>query len=541
MTFGKPRSPETKQPFHPERELSNLREEKPVTPEGRRERQEALKEYVERLVEQRRFIGGLIRELRDRALSSIETAGGGTLKDAYETADRLFLGITPKPGERVQGTAPNSLPPGPDGQPRHIEEFIRPKEGATFDGVELEKNLDSRTFLNLDSESWLRARNVLRRAVEIRESIVELRKEAPDATGLFRLLFGREPKGEISVMEGAFSLHFRCRDLEDYSLIYSGCFAEEGRRDPTKEEKKDADKSGGVAISKSRAEILFSEPDRDLYLPDGSVDGEALESRRASLKRLAGVVTAENATRKATDQRAWEVFRHEETHVFNRLVSTERPWPGKARGLTSYGPARRAADRFVLLRERKDGTPEEQERYAASLQAVIAGIKRQTEERIEERGRDEILAYYSTDGLEKAVGKLRESLFEKIMRKLGRGTKPYLKRRQSEHGLYDYHDAEESEYTREQLVNDIWPIINHHEIPLSGEDDEKKNQEKLVDLVDDAIDGHRERYLRMLDRAHEAIALLEKNGFSQQDVRDVLAVEPLRNWYSMAKRLTKKT
>lgn len=91
-------------------------------------------------------------------------------------------------------------------------------------------------------------KDTVKRAVQQSKNIHALRQKYPSDQKLFAWCFGREPRGEVQVVQGPITLYFRCADVEDYAYVHAGFDRNET---VTPEQLRRAMLSGGIAISTS--------------------------------------------------------------------------------------------------------------------------------------------------------------------------------------------------------------------------------------------------------------------------------------------------
>ncbi|MBI4114532.1 MAG: hypothetical protein HY445_01665 [Candidatus Niyogibacteria bacterium] len=80
------------------------------------------------------------------------------------------------------------------------------------------------------------------------QQVKDVRKKFPNDSDLFQAMFKVQPKGNIEVIEGPLTLYFRCHDLEDYTIIYSGVWRRS--RGITDLDIQEANSTGGVSIGR---------------------------------------------------------------------------------------------------------------------------------------------------------------------------------------------------------------------------------------------------------------------------------------------------
>lgn len=184
--------------------------------------------------------------------------------------------------------------------------------------------------------------------------VSKMKHDFPKDRDLFRVMFGRDPKGKLKVVEGPMTLYFQCANLEDYAMIVNQTFLE--GREPTPAELVATNASGGGSIGSSL------------------------------ITGLEGTIIAQNATRKDANKFSETVLQHEEQHQIKRLFGDKTAGPA-----TSFKEVLSAAD-----------GPEKEQVLHRFLES-----KRQERD---ENFKDEILAYFKQDEpLEQILGRLTQS------------------------------------------------------------------------------------------------------------------------------------
>jgi hypothetical protein len=395
----------------------------------------------------------------------------------------------------------------------------------------------------------------------------------------------------VTVVEGPISLYFRCQDEDDYALIHSQEFAQ-GKLSVSSDRLREAMKSGGVSISASRADSPTLEKDEDLLDETGKLDETRLAERRQLLTRLGGAIIAENNTVPRSLTHRWNIYRHEEQHAMKRIMGEfELQKTGRAAAqdvleLMDIAQEESAQSEEILARIhgaddiRKSGRDPEAE--IKGLHDRLAELEKQgkaadsrmkerltrfVEDSIESRAKDEILAYYLEGRLAEAV-----EIYEMELTDAGPidPTKPvaidlvppYLKRSKSKGGLYDYHAESgatqhilydvmsEVESVNAEMSGDQAAAEAPEEAPVPEEKTEGQaeaeidSREALASdmrgVVERALDGHRQKYGQVLDKALGAIETMERAGFGKQEIIDTLAIEPLSRWPRLAARLAEQ-
>lgn len=547
--------PKEERKFNPVAEIQNLRDMRKESPEKRREARE---ELVENIIEQRIKIGWMVRELEHAVLTGIHNADGQDLEAARQEADKLLR----PPSDMTRRAAEGLFREGLEARNLNLEDLVSAGPHERLDEKMLTDIVErGATEARLPHQAKFGFEMAVKKLAETRRAIGFLRTESGDDPTLFRVLFGRTPHGEISFIHGPHSLHVRCFDLDDYSLIYSGIYADTGARvnaEATPEQRKAAAKTGGVALWETRSDREFLERE-PVALTDDGPDPARLKLFSDAMESLRGALTAENATHDASDTEAWRVFRHEERHVRNRLIG--EPWAGENLGrlrdlaLKIHATEADIDRQLLVLRDLRDDDQTLtagdarghilNERLDSLVRAAESVIARHAEQTVEDMAKDEILAYYADNELEDAVGRIRNG-----GRARPRKERPYMRRSRSEGGLYDFHGGNLAKEAERAATATVTKTAYEEDLTLSGMGETDldtsglaKRSRGLLEanvgkLVRQAIAEHKKNYDGLLDRSVEAIALLERRGYSSQEVSDILTVEPLRNWLAMAERIT---
>ena len=191
------------------------------------------------------------------------------------------------------------------------------------------------------------------------KAIRKYRELYPDDGDLFNAFFGRLPKGELEVIEGPLTLHFRCYNVDDYVLAGRG--EDEDKIKP--EDRAWLEKTAALAINKTRLEDLES----------GTVTIENVTWNMHVSKPKGREETPEEIEKRA--QEYGERSRlHEEQHQFNRLFK-----PADAR--------KTSTELIDDFNNRNDHSPE-------STHHLVRNLVKLERVFIEEKLWDEILALY---------------------------------------------------------------------------------------------------------------------------------------------------
>ncbi len=545
-------------PLDPERLVQDLRDRRSLPAPERREARESA---IEEIVEQRIKIGWLIRDLEHAVLTGVTNRVGQNLEEARTEADNLLrppAGLTRRATERrfEEELEERNLT---------LDELVSAAKDQRLDERKLKELVQSAAReARLPEHARSQAEAAVTKVVEARRAINYLREEAGDDQRLFRVLFGREPNGKISFIEGPFSLHVRCYDLTDYAWIHSGMYADPNApigAEPRPEQLAAADTTGGVALFETRNKEAFLETEPLALADDGQLEPTKSRLLSGALKALEGALTAENASREEqSDTESWRVFRHEERHVRNRLMG--QPWAyGDTVRLRELAVKLSAAEgdmerHLLRLRELAADDPgraaaqslsqELNQRLDTLIRAAESVIARYAEHTIEDQAKDEILAYYIDGQLEEAVGTAKKNG--------GLGRKPptevpFLRRSRNQGGLYDFHHCTPQNWTVRHIVERLSKTAAEEGLTLGGVSEDRRAElgqptgrelleSDIRQLVINAIVDHKDNYFRLLDRSVEAVALLERRGYTPREVSDILNAEPLRNWLAMAERIT---
>ncbi len=130
--------------------------------------------------------------------------------------------------------------------------------------------------------------SVLLRYLDKHRAVKSFREKYQDNSQLFKALFGKLPKGEIEVITGPITLHFRIFDNDDYVYIHSGSY--ETGKVISDEDVLEANKSGGIHLHNS-------------LIPE-----------------LKGLITIDNAKYEEYTNWSRSVFIHEEQHAIFQLI-----------------------------------------------------------------------------------------------------------------------------------------------------------------------------------------------------------------------------
>jgi hypothetical protein len=561
---------------------------------------ENLEHYKQEALEQRRAMTELIDSMREVVLSGIETESGLTMDKMIALADRA---ADPEDGPGAVKAASDIRSLRRPLKWRQmlrkewwtrgipVEEVMTPKKAELDDEAVMEAVERCGAKARLTPEQKESVDRMAETIIDRRKAIQDARQQAPTPESLYRLCFGREPIGKVTVIEGPITLYFRCQDADDYALIHSQKFAF-GELSVTNEERADAMKSGGVSISASRAESPNMDKDADLLDEVGRVDETRLAERRRLLTRLGGAIIAENNTIPRSFMHRWGIYRHEEQHAIKKimgefelqktgrtaakdvldLMEISKEESAKAEEILDLVRSADAArdkgrDPESEIKKLHDRLAELEKTGKAATKQMQEWLTRFTEDTIEARAKDEILAYYLDGRLADAV-----EVYE--MRLTNPGpvdhtqpvdidlVRPYLKESKTDGGLYDYHaDPRTAQNILYEVMSEAENIVAESsraedieaalgkfpavEEKTEGQAEaEIESREALANdmkgVVEKALTDHRQRYDKVLDQAYGAIGTLEQAGFGKQEIIDTLAIEPLRRWPRLAARLAKQ-
>ena len=230
------------------------------------------------------------------------------------------------------------------------EQLLKQKKEIAEIQIDLEKEIRSNSdvsFEELMSSLYLKASgakltdnqlDVFRDGINMytkkHQEVEFYRQKYPEDDKLFNACFGHLPKGEIEIIKGPMTLYFRCHNIEDYALIYSGKFDSEKRLD--KHDVSSADMSDGLKTSKS------------------------------NIPELRGTIIVEKSLGRPIND---ETYIHEEQHVIHQLFDDER------------------VRQDIFMSSMEKSSTKEQEK-------VLANSLRCKREDFESRAKNEILAYF---------------------------------------------------------------------------------------------------------------------------------------------------
>ncbi|PIT88300.1 MAG: hypothetical protein COU29_00715 [Candidatus Magasanikbacteria bacterium CG10_big_fil_rev_8_21_14_0_10_36_32] len=176
-------------------------------------------------------------------------------------------------------------------------ELVRQNSDATFEELN-DKALEIGYNFGFTENQQRIIQFILEQYMEKHQQIRELRKSYPDDKELFKAIFGREPKGDLEVIESPIILYFRLHNEVDYTVIRSGAYKD--NRGITDEDIKSAIKSRGVNIQQINI----------------NYNGEQMV--------LKNIICAEQARGIEFNFDRQATFRHEEQHAIeNLLVDTK--------------------------------------------------------------------------------------------------------------------------------------------------------------------------------------------------------------------------
>lgn len=290
---------------------------------------------------------------------------------------------------------------------------------------------------------------------------VELyREQYKDDKQLFEACFGHSPKGKIEIIKGPMTLYFRCHNEEDYALIYSQKFGLDEKIEEHDIQK--ANMSGGFHISS------------------------------ANIPKLKGIITAENSKGHLFDERAREVFIHEEQHAIKELFEE-----GKFRG------------NYFSLFAIEDFSKEES-------QKALEDYLRDRKDTFGERAKDEILAYLKGERMSP------NEILNTLLRKKEKG------------GLYDYYKEWYEKYGEEEK-NKIIERLKERKTLTRIKKILGQGPDKFIDKTMNKILVR--EYHQDISRAMIVIRRLQGRGFSNEKIIKLLITEPLGDWLKVVRRL----
>ncbi len=335
-------------------------------------------------------------------------------------------------------------------QARMIEEIHANPEITTAELMFIIKYVGDTYGLNPDQLAI--AERLVNEYEKKHQNVKEFRREHPDDIELFTKLFGRSPKGHVEVIEGPMTLFIRCQNMDDYTYIHSDKFST--NEDITKEDRIAASLTGGVSLSKSLVPGL-----EGTIIAEAPVESGFFMTREKLLpKRLSD-----------------KIYKHEEQHaikiVFGDMVAKSE----------------------VEFRFENSKSDEEKE---LALEGFLKRVQRY---KIEERHRDEILAYFKVD----------DRNAEQIYSVLGRS--------RSDGGIYDYMAAVKHHYIKE----------------FSGFPESQRELANRV--IERFFDETKHR--KLLKDSIYSFERLTVSGYTIDDAIAVLIHEPLHRWKKVVTRL----
>lgn len=276
--------------------------------------------------------------------------------------------------------------------------------------------------------------------------IRETRNKYPDDAELYRAVFNRRPKGEVKVIEGPMALYFRCFYPDDYIWIRRGQFHSLFLRRISEREKE-------------KAKL--------------SIGWRAVES---GISGLEGMLLAENSSNKRiTPEVSLRIFRHEEQHAMNALLSGA------------------IKEENVLAKLKESTTNEERLLY---LMRYFRSIRRKHEWRT----KDEVLAFLK-------VNTLAEDIIVCLMRPREQG------------GLYDYFATDKDQIRKDKK---LLKILGREHKPMISESIHQAFEVEYRNEIEDAL---------------SAFEALRARGYSLEQAIAIFAAEPLHKWKKVEQRM----
>lgn len=304
------------------------------------------------------------------------------------------------------------------------------------------------------------------------KAVKDIRAEHPDDPELFAFLFGQTPQGKVEVMQGPVTLYFRCHNSKDYALIYNQAFQDNRNLDQIQIER--AKRSAGVSI------------------------------RYSPIPALKDSITAEYAKGFPFDERAKQIFVHEEQHaIMDLFLATFREYKT---GLlnTNYKVPRFLSETSTLstfvspislkLLQKDFAQANESERAT-----ILKRLLREERKRLgETKAKDEILAY-TKEGED----------MQSVKRTL---TKP-----EEKEGLYDYFNIE----WRRNLTDALTKILG------------RKFQPLIRQNIDEIFI---KEYENLIFESTGIVKQFQLSGYSNEQIVNLLIDKPLSQWGKFAKR-----
>ncbi len=194
---------------------------------------------------------------------------------------------------------------------------------------------------------------------EKHRAIKKYRDMYPDDNELFKMCFGREPHGRVTIVEGPLTLHFRCFNVDDYVLAGRG--EDEDKIKP--EDRAWLEKTAALAVTETRLKDLGR----------GTVSIENVTWNMEVSKPKGREETAEELEKRAKEYGERSRL-HEEQHQFNRLFKPIDTQKSNEELISDF-------------KNRKDYSQE-------SVRHLIRNLVKSERVFIEEKLWDEVLALY---------------------------------------------------------------------------------------------------------------------------------------------------
>lgn len=296
----------------------------------------------------------------------------------------------------------------------------------------------------------------------------------PDKNSLFETCFGDKPIGEIEVIKGPMFIHFRCLNMNDYAFLHSVNSNYGDRKKVSVSDAVYANQTSGFAFSRG---FIKSELSGCLSVERGGL--------QVTKKNILG---KERAALIEYDIEQQESIRnHEWQHLFNILFS----------------PMENQQDIGEIMRESLERSSTVEEATQQIIQGIVYNTRR---EYVDPLARDEILAYLK-DGTDL----------------------PLILDTLSDDKNYDYREIYKDWIST--IPNQIRELSYNNPIdeePLKIEDSDVL---KHIDTVFGV------KYKQDLKSWIDAVSILEKKGFTREQVVNLLYQEPVNSWINLARRM----
>lgn len=296
----------------------------------------------------------------------------------------------------------------------------------------------------------------------------------PDKNSLFEACFGDRPRGEIEVIKGPMFIHFRCLNMDDYSFLYSINSNSGDRRKVSVLDVERAYQTGGIAFSHG---FRISDLSGCLSVERGGsqvTEKDIFGEGRTIFMEYS--VGEQNFIRD-----------HEWQHLFNAL----------------FEPAEKELDMEELHEKfEKDTSISIKEAILQSIYRLAYNTRIQS---IDLLARDEILAYIK-NGLELPI------VLDTMLNSKN----------------YDYRNQANKKDLVQEIVEGAYKV---YAATISSKKIEKSDIWEQVDNV------YGERYKKDLKIWIDAVSILEKKGFTREQVVNLLYQEPVNSWINLARRM----